>query len=186
MQELYKLKLVLVIGNLCSGKSTFLKYANNLNYITLDWSSIFKSSSSSLKRDTLLNNIIDDINEKGRLFFLNKLVTIVNNKYNEYPTTNGIVIAGARNASELSYLLGRFEFSKVAYIHSDLSVRLKRYLKRNRENDPKDFFSFVRSDIKELQNGLAECIFDYANDIIDNNGKKEKYLAQIKTYLESI
>ncbi|MBD3351047.1 MAG: hypothetical protein GF364_06135 [Candidatus Lokiarchaeota archaeon] len=67
-----------------------------------------------------------------------------------------------------------------------MTIRFKRCLNRNRDTDPKDIFSFIRSDNKELQNGLAECIYDYAKDVLENNGKKEKYLARIKTYLNSI
>lgn len=187
MKSINDLKLIVVIGPICSGKSCFLKIAEKNDFIVIDWGDIFSDfTKNNQERVRHLESVIFLINKKGRRYFIGKLIKKIDNESKKSESFNGIVIAGARHPSELSFLLGHFTTSRVVYIYSDESKRFERCKRRGRIGDPNTMEEFIHSDMKEYMMGLSEIVYDFVQDYIDNNSNEIEFEDKVIKYLLNI
>jgi len=187
MKSIKNIKTIIVVGPKCSGKSSFLKIAESENLITIDWGSIFSDFiKNDYKRERYLESVRLLINKRGRRYFIKKIIEKIEKKLKNSENPDGIVIAGARHPSELSYLLGYFTISRVVYINSDVSIRFDRCKSRNRIGDPITMSEFIHSDMKEFMMGLAEIAYEFVQDYIDNNESEIEFNYKVNHYLSKL
>jgi len=187
MRSIKNLKLIIVVGPICSGKSSFLKIAENKNLITIDWGNIFSDFvENNYERERYLESVILLINKRGRRYFIKKIIEKIEKKSKKIEYPAGIVIAGARHPIDLSYLLGYFTISRVVYINSDVSKRFERCKNRGRRGDPITMSEFIHSDMKEYITGLAEIVYDFLQDYIDNNESELEFNNKVNHYLSKL
>ena len=187
MRSIKKLKLISIVGPICSGKSIFLKIAESKKFIAIDWGNIFSDFvENNYERERYLESVILLINKRGRRYFIKKLIEKIEKKSKKIEYPAGIVIAGARHPSDLSYLLGYFTISRVVYINSDVSKRFERCKNRGRRGDPVTMSEFIHSDMKEYITGLAEIVYDFVQDYIDNNESELEFNNKVNHYLSKL
>jgi len=187
MTHLHKIKIVIVTGQICSGKSLLLDYISKQNFISYEWGAIFKKYlNNNLTRIDMLREIKSQINKYGRNYFTEKVIDEISTLYKKNPDTNGVFLAGARHPCELNYLLGYFDNAKVLHIHCDTLERFNRNLKRNRTSDPNELKEFIKVDMQELHLGLSEIISEYIQDLILNNEGVDEFYSKINKYIESL
>ena len=169
-------KLFVIFGLTCSGKSTLIDLLEHQKeFVVYDWGNVFKPyiPNVSLKREDITKQIKNIIKERGRFFFVDKVIESVTNQVRI--DTKNIVVCGARHPLEIAYLFSRFQFYELIYIHSDTELRFNRSLLRSREGDAKSFEEFIFHDVCELKEGILDIMYDFHYFTIVNNSTKRDY-----------
>lgn len=150
-------------GPTCSGKTTALETAKELNYIVVDWSNVLNEYFLTEGIDNYTNeDVIKKVKEKGIHFFPLKIMERIIGEYiNKNGKINGIVIAGARNIYELFYLSAFFDSSKskVVLILTSDKARYGRFCKDREEINLSDF---IYNDDARMFESLKEKYFKFS------------------------
>lgn len=79
-----------------------------------------------------------------------------------------VIVEGIRSMHELNELKSEYSVIPVA-IHASPNTRFQRLLSRNRSDDPKDWATFEKRDLRELDLGLG-YVLALAEVVLVNNG----------------
>ncbi|MCC6013144.1 MAG: flagellar hook-basal body complex protein FliE [Candidatus Verstraetearchaeota archaeon] len=93
-----------------------------------------------------------------------------------------IVIEGVRSLEELEYFK-KFGSVCLIAVHASPKTRFNRLIKRNREDDPKDFKTFVERDMTELRIGIGSVIA-LADKVFVNEGTIEELIEAAKEFFK--
>lgn len=93
-----------------------------------------------------------------------------------------IIISGIRCIEEVIFFRDFFGKFSVVAIHAPPKLRFSRLKQRGREDDPQDFESFYRRDIKELEVGIGTVI-SLADYMIVNDGTKEELKEKVASLI---
>jgi len=101
----------------------------------------------------------------------------------------GFIIDSIRNPAEVNLLKKREDFTLIA-IDASKEIRFKRFVKRNRESDPKTWEGFLKVDSRdkgegesETGQGVGKCM-EKADFTLENNGTLKEIQGKLeKLYL---
>lgn len=185
MLNLNSYPIIIVVGPPCTGKTEFLKIAKSLNFACFNWGNLLKEilQIEYEKREKDIYTIIENVIRRGRLNVVDEIIEKIKKDIENRNELKAIVLAGARNPIELGYLLGHFNYHKVVLVQSNLMTRFKRCKLRKRKNDPKTLKEFIKIEMQEYNFGLAEIIFEFINDIIENSDTILLFRKRVEKYL---
>lgn len=96
---------------------------------------------------------------------------------------NLVAVDGVRSLEEVETFREEFPNTFLVAIHSSPQTRFKRFLERNRSDDPKDWETFRERDVRELRFGLGNVIA-MADYMIVNESSVEDLEAETRKLLE--
>ena len=181
--------LILVIGRVCAGKTTFGQYlANEHDWFHIEASDeltaladkvgITGAKNSFFRADHLLRDMGPDV-----------VARIICHNYQE-SLESGAVITGFRTIEEVIYFRNRYRSCVVIFIDSGDRIRFSRHLDRGRFDQIRTFGDFQAYDCEQRQFGLllrSREVVDVPREVADiqlkNEGTLKQYYAQIDAVL---
>jgi hypothetical protein len=117
--------LLVVVGGPCSGKTEFTKAVRDCGFLPVDWGEVLARllGGDPRPRSEMLQAIVSYIAQEGRLRVVDRLVSEITRMHEGEPSCVAVSLAGARDAVELAYLLGKFPYHRVVFVHADLQER---------------------------------------------------------------
>ncbi|MEA1993694.1 MAG: AAA family ATPase [Euryarchaeota archaeon] len=154
--------MICVVGMPGSGKNVFVRTAKKFGYKIVVLGDIVRKE--TLKRGYKLKDsgkIAKKLREEeGKAVIAKLAVEKIGNSQN-------IVIDGIRSYEEVKEFSRYYDCYLVA-IHTSPRERFKRLMKRGREDDPEEYETFLKRDLRELNFGLGNAIA-LADRVIVNN-----------------
>ena len=135
-----------VTGNYASGKDTAAEILQKMNFFHVSYSNLLRERLKRNKKKLTRDNLIDlgnELREKRGADVLSKMAL------EEVQDGENYVFTSIRNPAEVELLQKREDFLLVNTIAPD-SVRLKRILERNREEDPKTLRELKKKNLLKI------------------------------------
>lgn len=173
---------LMVIGQTCSGKTTFgerASFGTGLTHI----------EASHVMRTIPLPEESDSVDSFARanLLMLRGGADVVARRITEIygdALAEGFVITGFRTLQELAFLKERFPWALVVSIEASEPTRYDRYLLRDRPDDTLTLERFRQRDSEHKYFGLLN-VGDHVADVrLKNEGSLEDYLAQVDSVVD--
>lgn len=185
-------RLLVVIGRVCAGKTTFGQYVGR------EHGRLHVEASDELQEIAKVDGTSEngDAFERARQLLERRGPDVVARnialKYHER-LEDGAVITGFRAIEEVTYFRHRYPSSVVVFINAGDRTRFARHLERGRLDGIKTFEEFELYDRQQWTFGLlgrARQIVDLPRDLadvqIDNERSLEGYYGQIDSLLDGV
>ncbi|MEM3373214.1 MAG: AAA family ATPase [Candidatus Anstonellales archaeon] len=172
-------RFIIVSGLPASGKSLAKNVCEKLNIQAIEMSEILKDFINNSQESVIRNLQNVDLRKAGHIIRKEKgknfVAKITDNFIKNNHISTGVII-GCRNTEELDYFIKEYgkENVKLIYIRVDENVRIDRWLKRNKPNDPKSIEEANLMTESELEYGIKK-LEEIADFIISNNGSIEEF-----------
>lgn len=134
-----------VTGNYCSGKDTVAAILQKMNFYHVSFSDLIREELKKEKKEVTRDNLISKGNELRRKEGADVLARRALSKAKD---GENYVFTSIRSPSEVNKLMKRKDFLLVN-VTAPEPVRLKRIVKRDRENDPKTLKELRRKEKQE-------------------------------------
>ena len=184
--------LILVVGRVCAGKTTFGRRLSG----THRWLHVEASDEMNALANELGTKGIGDALARARELLRREgpdcVARNIANKYHDR-LESGVVITGFRAIEEVVYFRNRYPSCVVIYINAGDRIRFARHLERGRLDKIRTLEDFVAHDRGQWGFGLlarARDIVDVPRDVADvevsNELRLEEYFGQIDALVEKL
>ena len=173
-------KLLIVVGQKCSGKTTFGDYLAMSNQVA-----VFEAS-------TILRGLAEEVGvvisgsqdantfleEMGRDCVARRIASYVNRS-----TADLSVVTGLRTVEEVLHLRSQFADSYVIFIDVDERTRFERHLRRARDMDVKTFKGFLALDEEQRRFGIMRVAHEICDRSVRNSNSLRDFQRKIEDAL---
>ena len=169
--------LLVVVGPVCSGKTTFKEFVcADYDYHALEASGVVRllAEEDSLESPTAFGLAKLLLDRHGPDCVARNIVSRWGGTLDERS-----VITGFRTIEEIEYIRSRYPDCKVIAIEANERTRFQRHLDRARQGSVKTLDEFRERDREQRQLGLMGVVEDIADLRIQNEGTMEEYHQQI-------
>jgi dephospho-CoA kinase len=165
-----------------SGKATARKLLREMGYETVVMGDVIRKEANRRNLKPTLENIglvmLKLREEEGPEIVAKHCISKI--KTSE---ANMIVVDGVRSLEEVNEFKEHFPRFKLIAIHASPQTRFHRLLRRKRSDDPKNWRTFRKRDLRELKVGLGNVVA-MADYIVANEGTKAQLRKRIHYLLE--
>ncbi|MCX8167166.1 MAG: hypothetical protein N3E37_04940 [Candidatus Micrarchaeota archaeon] len=177
-------RFIIICGLPASGKSLAEKVCKKLDIASFEMSKILKNFIKKSSDENIKKHKSKNLRELGHLIrelygkdFVAKLTL---NEIKKRKVNVGVII-GSRNIEEIEYFKNALGKNNVVvvYIEVEEMLRLERWIKRNKNSDPKNLEQANQMTINELNYGITE-IKKKADVVVKNNGTEKEFLNNIE------
>ncbi len=180
-----KKTLLLIVGMPGAGKSVFVGVARKNGIPVYSMGDIVREEAKRRRvygNDYILGKIAIDLRKKYGKDIIAKRVS----EKIRLDTSKIVLIDGIRSLEEVNFFKKNYGSIKIIAVHASPKTRFKRLLRRNREDDPKDWESFVLRDYRELDIGIGRVIALADIMIVNENITLEEYYKKCRYILEDV
>ncbi len=181
------MKLLCVVGNSGTGKSTFLKVASELGIASYDMSSVVYEK---IKEEGKSMNVVEVVKFASSLrekFGQDIVARLLFDKIiKSNPASKElVVVSGLRQIEEYLFFKNNVERIILVGLRAEPRLRYERILKRKKESNPQSYEEFLKKDELEGKWGFSR-LFNYCDIYIDNNSTLEKFENSIRNFLNFV
>mgnify|MGYP000554192183 CR=1 FL=1 len=140
-----------------SGKGEVIKILENEGFLKVSMGDVIREEVKKRGIEQTPENfgkIMKEIREKYGEEIVAKKCAEKIEKHRE----RNIVIDGIRSLAECEFFKRTVKKLKIVAVHASPETRYKRLVERGREDDPKDWKTFYKRDMRELSVGIGEVI----------------------------
>jgi inosine/xanthosine triphosphate pyrophosphatase family protein/shikimate kinase len=167
--------LLLVVGPTCAGKTTFgMQAMNDTDTTFVDASSLVRKRRSEADTAQSLGDFaLDLLEEEG----YDMVARAIADSY--LPLTRSLVVTGLRTIEEIELLRQLVPDLRLVSLRTPQKVRYERFIRRA-SREPLTYTEFQRRDIQQASLGLLPVADELADLILENVGRMEDFIAQIR------
>jgi inosine/xanthosine triphosphate pyrophosphatase family protein/dephospho-CoA kinase len=170
---------IIVIGQSCSGKTTFGEHiAQNYSYQLIDASSIIRSFKNLDNFDSSFELASSLICKMGPDIVARKIIQLFGGQLinaNDQP----LIVTGFRTIEEIETIRSKCPNITIILVESSDKTRYERHIRRARDSSISTFQDFLVNDEKQRQFGLLRVAQDFADIRIINEGSIHEFWNQI-------
>ena len=182
--------LIVVVGTTCAGKSEFARIAAESGFHCVEWGQTLDKmidAQGANNRTESLFRVVEYIRRNSRSEVMADFLSRLRAEVRENSDVcRGLVLIGARHAADLAYILGAFPRHAVVLVHADVETRFRRCIARGRHGDPGDLLAFIKADMQEQAQGLAEVVADFVGHAICNSTDMASFESSVRQYMHCV
>lgn len=175
--------LLLITGMPGAGKSTVLSLIAEEGYPTLLMGDVIREETERLGLSPTPENVgkvaVEIRRREGRGAVAKRCLPRLRRLFAESPV---VCVDGVRSLKEVEVFREEFRNVLLVAVHASPQTRFRRFLTRNRSDDPKTWEVFRERDLRELGFGIGGAIA-MADHIIINESSLEDLRAEVKKFL---
>jgi dephospho-CoA kinase len=173
-------KLIMIVGQAGSGKSTAGQILKKHNYIVLEAGDIIRErfAYEGIPGESILSFTERLFETEGYDLHVGRIANTLHNLEELDEVISFTVVIGLRTPLQLQNLSKLFSSAFTVAIYASPKTRFERVKERHRIDDPDGFVEFIRKDFRELAWGLDKVL--YATDTyIINEGTLIEFERQL-------
>jgi len=179
--------LILLAGMPGSGKSVFALKAKEYGLGVVSLGDIVREEAMKRKLTLDSKNMMSIAKELRKTYGKEIVARLALKRILDMLNTHSIVVVdGIRNLEEVEFLRSNIDAELIIVsIHASPKTRFKRLVERGRDDDPKDWESFLNRDYEELSLGLGNVIA-LSDVIIVNEGSLQEFHQLIENFFDKV
>ena len=165
-----------------SGKATVRKLLREMGYATVVMGDIIREETKTRNLEPTPENIgvvmLKLREEEGPEVVAKRCIPKI-----EAARTNVVVVDGVRSLEEVNEFKRHFPNFNLIAVHASPQTRFQRLLRRRRNDDPKNWKTFMERDMRELSVGLGNVVA-MADYMVVNEGTRAQLRRKVSHVLE--